>query len=783
MLGPNAALYPHQWQLVDEMMQQEALYGGGIVGDPPGVGKTHPMLFKSYANYFIMRLRLQLEKDKETLTAEPPRQSWTPRHIMTDPALQTDDETCPSQPNLPIPCPCKVGNWTHSHKIPRGVALYVTMAGILKTTTRALEHLFDGAPILDEPELPFRIAIAHAKTRESQPKDNPSTFFWQCRQDLDIQTLGLMCRRVQWGDGIAPSGSTYVTKPTFPPRLRCPSGATIKSCSDEASCILIVTTMQSLKPQLFNSTTVEASWKEKARRKGKSKGAGISSNDADDGFRRAFINALVTREITLDEGHNYYSFDNSTMSGLRALRLGLDTVSEGEFVRCWMLSGTARVAGLNITATFVSSMLYRKSWSTASDDTEDGFLTKDRKRWLSRLSYESQNGQKRVYQQLQRAWDSIVRAANHEENGSAVGISKDKMDVYNDYIHVSSQIYEALLIERAHDTKRLDNGPLIATSDIKTLSAIKSVSYPDVEVEYINRLVADVKTVVVTDLDAKRKAWEAKGCKGAEPTNTTDLKFVKGYLDLCIASTSPGLIRWYKEQPGGDPDDEKKGLTTRDIAPLWENLCKTPIYTEFDRIIAGDNKWTEVCSLVKKVIQTPKQSGANSKLLIGARCPAVALLYTCGMLRMMGQKKLTSGDLTGIENERVTAVHSGIKPERRMAHFDAFNNEDSQTQFLITTIELVAEGVSLVGANFVLVVDPHPKIEKTIQFCGRASRHGQTEPTVIVTQLYNADSPVDRQIMKKQQFSKNMNADISKIGKRTREAQDTSIAGVKDSFI
>jgi hypothetical protein len=91
--------------------------------------------------------------------------------------------------------------------------------------------------------------------------------------------------------------------------------------------------------------------------------------------------------------------------------------------------------------------------------------------------------------------------------------------------------------------------------------------------------------------------------------------------------------------------------------------------------------------------------------------------------------------------------------------------------YIITHVELVAEGVILVGANFVVLVDPHPRLDKVNQFSARPCRRGQTEPTVYVTQFYNNESPVDVRIIQKQMFTKNI---TTKVGETNMQGAGSS---------
>jgi hypothetical protein len=52
-------------------------------------------------------------------------------------------------------------------------------------------------------------------------------------------------------------------------------------------------------------------------------------------------------------------------------------------------------------------------------------------------------------------------------------------------------------------------------------------------------------------------------------------------------------------------------------------------------------------------------------------------------------------------------------PERRV-QIDAFNDLDYPLCYMVTNVELMAEGVSLVGANYVWIESPVVSLEKLI---------------------------------------------------------------------
>lgn len=752
MLNPGAALAPHQWQLVDEMLQQEVRLGGGIVGDPPGVGKTHPTLFKAYVNFFILRLRYQVKVDRDL--------QLTNRHIITEAHLQQASETCPSQPNLPIPCPCKVGNWTHSHDIPKGAALYITMPNIMKTTLRAIQNLFDNAPIFNvDPvnDIPFRVAIAHGETQSDSKREkqhNPNLIDHYTKP-LDNHELSQLCRPMDWTHirETIPSNATKIHLPSFPPCLTIPPGQT--GVSVHACRYLIVTTTGSLSGQLLNKTIVNAVWKERKKKNG----GGDMSNGPH--------YLLVLREMHVDEGHNNFNSSNNTMRTLQQYRFQLKEYTQ-QYMRYWMGSGTARQGGLTVPVNHIASMISRESWWTTSEDTENGFLTPERKEWLSRLCFESPTrvaDKDRPFKKLLNDWNELTRNAQLTMSGTQVNSSQGEeheklQEKFKDYIDISAKIFKEFLIERSHDTLRIDGSQLLPTANIKAKSMVRAVRYSQKDVDYIRQLSNEVKAQMRYNLGERVAKWERTGRKGPKPVRINTWK-IEGYHELIVASTAPSLVRLFKNSPKSLGNVQ--GLQSEHTKQWWDNPLGCPLYQHFNHIILGDKKWHELNEIIKMVWSKPKSTGSKSKLLIGLRLPTLALLYYCGLLKKMNQNEATSNNQTEISKRPVTAIHSGINLPDRMPHFDAFNDDQSATQFLITPIELVAEGVTLTGANFVVVVDPHPKIDKTIQFCGRPCRHGQTESVVYVGQLYNEDSIIDTQIIRRQIHTQNIISEVSKV--------------------
>jgi hypothetical protein len=85
-------------------------------------------------------------------------------------------------------------------------------------------------------------------------------------------------------------------------------------------------------------------------------------------------------------------------------------------------------------------------------------------------------------------------------------------------------------------------------------------------------------------------------------------------------------------------------------------------------------------------------------------------------------------------------------PTRRVA-IDVFNDCAHPVQFFITNATLIAEGVSLVGANIVWMESPIVLYAKFIQFIGRPKRYGQKELEIVIRLLFNQDSPIDVKLM------------------------------------
>jgi hypothetical protein len=80
---------------------------------------------------------------------------------------------------------------------------------------------------------------------------------------------------------------------------------------------------------------------------------------------------------------------------------------------------------------------------------------------------------------------------------------------------------------------------------------------------------------------------------------------------------------------------------------------------------------------------------------------------------------------------------------------------------LVTTAEIMSMGVSLVGGNVTVLVDPIPSEDTTRQFLERAHRPGQKEKVLHVYQFWNSSSPVDTMIVGKREVNKVVHQEVS----------------------
>jgi hypothetical protein len=109
-------------------------------------------------------------------------------------------------------------------------------------------------------------------------------------------------------------------------------------------------------------------------------------------------------------------------------------------------------------------------------------------------------------------------------------------------------------------------------------------------------------------------------------------------------------------------------------------------------------------------------------------------------------------------------------PERR-AQIDVFNDIYHPLRYFVCNIELVAEGVNLVGANNVWVESPIPRYEKFLQFIDRPVRIGQKEMVVKLRLLYNKSSPVDVKLLRSYRFKQSQKSEVSEFQDAPKEIE------------
>lgn len=753
---PGSAMFAHQWFAVYVMLELEARYGGGALADAPGAGKTWPALFKQYVNFFILRLRFQLRADRAAGNRT--------RHIITPAEKQGPDDQCPSQAHLPIPCTCKAGTWTFNHVIPEGIAVYITMPSIMNATLSAIHGLFDNAPIFSDPEFPLRIAIAHEETQRGHSK-------LAYTAKLTSAELGLMCRsRAPRGE--FPTKCTHIVDETWPKGIPRPGGLdtpTLHRSSRQASRFLVVTTLQSLGSQLLNKTMVQVAYqyrrpltpkeREEKPKLGKTISVPVTENTE---------YLVVIREVLNDECHNNYSFHNATMTLLRNYRLALYRTTNNR-MRYWMTSGTVRYSGISVLASHLSSMLFRKSWLPKHPDNENGNLDEEKRSFLSQLdcTVHRRTGQAPV-QRLIAEWNTLLRACSQNAlSGDDVIIQKPTLtpkiiDMINKHVDNIAPIYKAFIIERGHDTLHMDGKPLMATADIMFESRLVKVAYSDDSAAYIQQLADVVSKEVAANLQRRYEVWEELGCHGAEPTAIKASRF-KGYLNVIVASTTPGLVRWVQDH-GAEHGLEGLKQDQPVLKKWWTDPLHCPFYTEFETIIQGDMKWKTLQALIDGVLCTPKSAhsgeGMKSKMLIGVNRPTVALLYFCGLLHRFKQKTASIKDYNLVREQTVTALHSGIPLSDRPLHYAAINDIEAPTRFLIAPALLVAEGLPITGVNHAVLVDPIPDLNKVVQFFGRPCRQPQKEKVIYSMQFYNSRSTYDKGLIVRQLASKGVQESV-----------------------
>ncbi|KAF2195609.1 hypothetical protein K469DRAFT_744137 [Zopfia rhizophila CBS 207.26] len=210
-----------------------------------------------------------------------------------------------------------------------------------------------------------------------------------------------------------------------------------------------------------------------------------------------------------------------------------------------------------------------------------------------------------------------------------------------------------------------------------------------------------------------------------------------------------GLVRWYT---GVKLD----GLQVDNIRSWFKDPENCPMWNAFDEIIKGDEKYKTFMTDVSKLESSRKSSRSNharNQALVGFRCPVTSLLYLIGMAKQFKFDPIQTSKLDDLAEREVTLVHSGMAQSERNVNIDAFQDIHGGPRYLLTTIDLFAEGTALQAANHVFQIDPHDKAD---QFFARPNRYGQREEHIYFRQYYNLDSSVDCGIMATRELKKNM---------------------------
>jgi hypothetical protein len=102
-----------------------------------------------------------------------------------------------------------------------------------------------------------------------------------------------------------------------------------------------------------------------------------------------------------------------------------------------------------------------------------------------------------------------------------------------------------------------------------------------------------------------------------------------------------------------------------------------------------------------------------------------------------------------------------MKVSERRVLIDMFNVVKHPFRIFISNAELVSEGLSLVDTSKVIVESPLSRLDKYLQVCDRPKRYGQLELHIDLLLLFNRQSRVDCNIMKKQMLARTQAQKVS----------------------
>ncbi|KAF2702382.1 hypothetical protein K504DRAFT_47842 [Pleomassaria siparia CBS 279.74] len=772
-LAPGAGLFAHQWLSLSEMLFQSIALGGGVDGSSMGVGKTHPAVGLAILEYWIVRLQRAVE-----LSREERREG---EHHPEDHA--TENDPCPSQASSPLPCPCSWSSPIHPSKMAMesGAAFLCVLARTGREWVKCLENFFTDAPLLTDKFMPIRIRIDHddilalanerawrahmqnlaiEDTEADDTRRKPRDWTHPFARKTNKGDMKRLCRLPDFHEGLErwekeelTPVSGYATTKTKPTGLPTPPprDATHERASLVAKQYIVLVT-----PQVMWNRIRHYVYKRQAIGSDSSRIADTITSDP----------LLDCSLFIWDEAHNYQK-ENGTLMAIVGIQ-DRKRKADGSRFHYWMLSGTIRENGPYTLANHLGLLVSEESWADGYEADAGEVVPDEETRtkclrfitaWANDDTPEEteSTGNKATpppYTQFLKEYKSTLQAAGKDKSVDAI----TRQPTFVSFTQKMAEIVKTFVIERDEDTKRLDGKPLLVTANITVDSRDVPITYDSKDVQEL----ATLKEAVERDRDALYRAayekWAAKPSGRPAPQKKSQA-LCSGFYEVVLASTTPGLVRWSRGTTG------QKSLRVNDIKHWLDDPSKSPLYDQFDEIIKGDKKWERLMRDIDDMESTKKTAkrseGARNKCLIGVNLPVIAHLYAIGLARRFNHAHGKPKDTAEIEKRVATTIHAGMNQRTRTEHIDVFNTLTSNTRYFVCTVDVLAEGVNMTGANYVIVVDPHARSDKVKQFKARPHRYGQLEDTLHVRQYYNTRSTVDGSIMTNQKFKTLLNDTVS----------------------
>jgi hypothetical protein len=753
---------PGQWDLdIDfrnyQLVEAYVLYlmelsekNGFVLGNMMGLGKTRSCILVILIGHLHLHMHLH-------------RLKYPHQHLPLQPAQDDGPATCPSEGSLPIICFCNPASPLYS-KEPR---VCPTLGSGSGRSIDAWKKELVAMGLLDtkwcDPETPWALRFICMDGNLKGIPDAMGPFtsdeFLEMRVRLDAEDVLKAHNEKVLERAYKKGGNDYLERPLWSlvDTIENHPDATPTRPSPTAGRFIILCGENTVEPRVLKAT--------------KTVTVRLTRTITHGGSSVVKVMELTIGEHVLKWGRTFFDeFHNAKSEDTRFGRL-YDTLrahNSGYQWKSWAISGTPLEHGLREVLIFVTKALRGLDDGTglsnwcARHETMGG---KGKLTWVDDLYDDiasrpappgkptvDTRGKRIKYEplglQMAKIWKKLGSSVKGEGYKHIDGTEQ-----YTKLVEVGSRICAAFMLRRTLET----NDPWG-----KRISALPGLFH-----------------VVIRP--CKDDAWLQKVENGRKRIEAVLSRTSSDYetltrSDMTAVATFPALAEWKADRVEDDGVRAMSCLKGVALKPHFKDLKGTPLYNDIDELITGSAKIVELMKVAATVLKAmrpnPRYDNTKSATTEPKELPAKLLVLT---YKPVGQL-LTFQALRkeyGINN--VLMLPGGLT-SRLLAERLAEWKKDNGPRFMVCSMAY-AEAITLVEANFVVIMEPQDRQSKQDQGLFRVYRLGQEAAMTWGYILYNVDSQQETDILERQRF---------KTGSRTElqrgedETLDTRTGGEVD---